>query len=177
MAILSRLIENHSLLISYIIASLSLSFFAAVMNFVRFYYERRFDDELLKKGERRIIHTKYYSIAYAIRSCIYDFAGIAFGYLLVFLTVVIVNHIVTSKISWDMSVLMVLVIFMIPYSIFCIAGRGIEVLNRLFVDVGVSIIEIGWKGIIIKIGKQDTDKQPKEIAEDDKIGKYKIKKL
>jgi len=41
------------------------------------------------------------------------------------------------------------------YSIFCISGRGIEVLHKIVMDPGVKTIHVGWKGITVELGDKN----------------------
>ena len=86
---------------------------------------------------------------------IYHGLSVAFGFLLIFFEIQLLNFLMTTASPWNVAIVGVLFIIILFYSIFCISGRGIEVLHRIVMDPGVKIIHIGWKGITLELGDKN----------------------
>jgi hypothetical protein len=77
-----------------------------------------------------------------------------FGFFLLFLQVFLLTHIVTSDRTATQVIFGVIYFPVFFYTLFCISGRGVEVLQRIS-DSGIREIRITWSGIHIALGGQD----------------------
>ena len=77
-----------------------------------------------------------------------------FGFLLLFIQMTLLARISASNLPGTQVVLGVIYLPVFFYTVFCISGRGIEVLQRMS-DRGIREIRVTWSGIQIKLGAGD----------------------
>jgi hypothetical protein len=77
-----------------------------------------------------------------------------FGFFLLFLQVFLVARISASDNPGAQVILGVIFFPVFFYTVFCISGRGIEVLQRIS-DSGIKELRITWSGIQITLGTKD----------------------
>ena len=97
----------------------------------------------------------YAKFSHTLHFSIYHSLSIAFGFLLIFFEIQLLNFLLTISSPWNVTVVGILFIITLFYSIFCISGRGIEVLNKIVMDPGIKKIHIGWTGIILELGDKN----------------------
>ena len=118
---------------NYFIITAVISFISGICNFNRF----------LSKPPKTVFN--------ALRLTIYDIMVIYFGYLLIVFEIYLFEYLISNGPVWQNIVVSILLLVLPFYSVFCISGKGIEVLNRLFIDPGIKelTVSLGYAKIVL----------------------------
>ena len=149
------IIANHVCLWEwYFIICGSISIIAGISNLIEQYIKQEpeienksIQNETDKKKKSKYI-TRYKRV-HALHFAMYHALSIAFGFLLIFFEIQLLNFLTTTSSRWNVAIVGILFIIVLFYSIFCIAGRGIEILNKIS-KPGLKRIHIGWTGIALE---------------------------
>lgn len=144
MNLIEIVIKSKDFLVGYGIVAASISLVCAGCNLPRFYNESDKPTNRVERMER---------IGYAIRFSLYDGVVILFGFMIMLVEVLLLIHLFTSNDMADKIIVGILYLTGLPLTLFCVSGKGIEVLNKAFIDPGVRKVTINWRGITIETGK------------------------
>lgn len=138
MNLINTIANNTCIWILYLIVGAIISLVIGAAKFREQFFRSNLD------SNAKFSHTLHFSIYHGL--------SIAFGFLLIFFEVQLLNFLLTTSSPWNVTVVGILFIIVLFYSIFCISGRGIEVLNKIVMDPGVKKIHVSWKGITVELG-------------------------
>jgi uncharacterized membrane protein YqjE len=137
MNFINTIANNACLWKWYFIIATIISLVVGMAKFREQYVKRDLD------SRGKFSHTLHFSIYHGL--------SVAFGFLLIFCLIQLLSFLVTKASVWNVAIVGVLFIIILVSSIFCISGRGIEVLHRIVMDPGVKKIHVGLKGITLEL--------------------------
>jgi len=88
-------------------------------------------------------------IAEKLHNCIWNTLVQFLGFIFVYFQIYILNIILTTNENFKIGVLGILFLILMFFSVFCLSGRGIQIIQGVL-DKGIEKITISWQGIIIK---------------------------
>ena len=88
-------------------------------------------------------------ISEKLHNCLWNALVQFFGFILIYFQIHLLNTILVSNDNLKIGILGILFIFLTFFSIFCISGRGIQIIQGVL-DKGIKRIIISWRGIIIE---------------------------
>jgi hypothetical protein len=95
-------------------------------------------------------------IAEKLHNCIWNTLVQFLGFLFVYFQIYILNIILTTNENFKIGVLGILFLILMFFSVFCLFGRGIQIIQGVL-EKGIKEITISWRGIIIKCEEDESN--------------------